>query len=598
MSTSHFKNGKVAKNGKIATNGKVNTNGKVAKPSAVETAKQGSRQLRGGLTETLQDKEAPKFGKDDVQVLKFHGIYQQDDRDNRIRGQDRQHSFMIRAALPMGALTGDQYLALDAIADRYANGTLRVTTRQAIQYHGVIKGDLKTTIAALNQELVTTLAACGDVMRNVMACPAPVCDHNHEAVKKVAHDIAVALRPSTKAYHEIWLEGEKVVTTKEEEPFYGATYLPRKFKVAVAASHDNCVDVFTQDVGLVAIVKDGDVEGFNLIVGGGQGMTNRRPDTFAALGQPMGFVSVENGIRAVKSVAAVFRDHGNRSDRKHARLKYLIDEWGWDKFRKVFEEEYGEALEEARPATLEYHDHLGAHQQGDGRWFYGVWIENGRIADRDSGLVRTALRTIVEQLKPDVRLTPHQNLLLTNLTEAGLARVKQILAQHNVTPVEELSGSRRRSMACPALPTCGLALAEAERYIPNLLSELEPLLKTLNLWDTPMSVRMTGCPNGCARPYTADLSFVGRSKDMYQVYVGGRSRGDRLGDLYAADVTSDEIVSTVKPLLELYSTERLSDEESLGDFYRRVRGETYLRKKLTGKEEPTKDSMFSLRGAS
>jgi sulfite reductase (ferredoxin) len=565
------------------------------KPSAVERAKKESENLRGTLTETLQDPEAPKFGKDDIQVLKFHGVYQQDDRDKRQRGQDRDYSFMIRAAIPGGALSADQYLTLDSIADRYANGTLRVTTRQAIQYHGVVKGDLKSTIASLNQELVTTLAACGDVARNVMACPAPILDEDHLAVQRVAEELAIALRPATKAYHEIWLDGKKVVTSKEEEPFYGDTYLPRKFKVAVAASNDNCVDVFTQDVGLVAIVKEGRVEGFNLVVGGGQGMTNRRPDTFATLGMNLGFVSAEKVVLAVKSVGAVFRDHGNRSDRKHARLKYLIDEWGWDRFRKAFETEFGESLQEPRPASLEYQDHLGPHPQGDGNWFLGVWVENGRIADRDSGLVRTALRNIVRELSPGVRLTPHQNVLLTNLTPEQLERANEIFVEHGVTSVRDLSGSRRRSMACPALPTCGLALAESERYLPTLLTDLEPILKSLSLWSTPLTIRMTGCPNGCARPYTADLAFVGRSMDMYQVYVGGRSRGDRLADLFAADVPTSELVEVVRPLLEWYASDRESSEEGLGDFYRRVRGETESRVKVTGKEESTRESFFALR---
>lgn len=568
-----------------------------SKPSKVEKAKAESRNLRGQVTETLNDNQTDHFGKDDIQVLKFHGIYQQRDRDQRKQEKEqgeKSHSFMMRVALPGGILTPGQYLTMDRLSDQYADGTLRVTTRQAIQYHGVLKDSLKPTISTLHDELVTTLAACGDIVRNVMACPACLAGHEHEAVTEVTKELARELAPATNAYHEIWLDGEKVVDTKKEETFYGSTYLPRKFKLAVAAPGDNCVDVYTQDAGLIAIVKNGEVTGFNLLVGGGQGMTNRRADTFATLASPLGYIEKEHAAEALRTVVALFRDGGNRSDRKHARLKYLINEWGLDKFKEEFENRFPHDLEPSREVKLEYHDHLGPHRQADGRWLYGIWIENGRIKDSQGKNVRSAIRQIVEELSCEVRLSPHQNVLLTGLEEQQLQRLETILQENGVALVSKLSAGRRRSMACPALPTCGLALAESERLLPDVMDQLEESLKELKLWERPFSVRMTGCPNGCARPYTADLAFVGRSLDMYQVYVGGRSRGDRMADLFAADVPTEELIPTVRPLLEWWAREG-HEEEELGDFYRRQRGETELRQRVTGKEEPTRPGFLELR---
>ncbi len=549
----------------------------------VEIAKEESHQLRGTLKPSLQNPEVDHFAHDDVQILKFHGIYQQDDRDRRKQG--KHHNFMVRAALPGGVLTASQYLALHDFAERYADGTLRVTTRQGLQYHGIIKDNLKPTIAAMNQHLVSTLAACGDVARNVMACPAPVADSLHRQVQAAASAIAEALRPASRAYHEIWLDQEKVADTQvAEEPFYGKAYLPRKFKTAVASGCDNCVDVYTQDCGLIAVFDDNVLVGFNVVVGGGQGMTNGKADTFAALAKPLGFVAPEHAAETVKTVAAVFRDYGNRNDRRHARIKYLLAEWGIDRFREEFQRVASFPLLAYRPlAQSHYHDHLGPHLQGDGRWFYGIWVESGRIRD---GL-KAALHQIVQELQPGVRFTPHQNVLLTDLSQSDLKRIEEILDQHGVGKLEEMSLARRQSMACPALPTCGQALAESERLIPTVVRELEEQLRRLGLWGAPMSLRMTGCPNGCARPYTADMAFVGRSLDMYQIYVGGRSQGDRLGDLFAADVPSSQLVPTVTPLLELWASQRLDADESLGDFYQRLRGQPPLRQSLTGREEAT-----------
>jgi sulfite reductase (ferredoxin) len=558
--------------------------------SKVETAKRNSRHLRGTIAETLAS-GATHFEHDDIQLLKFHGTYQQDSRDERrgreSAGVEKAYSFMVRVAIPAGAITAEQYLALEEIADRHANGTLRVTTRQGFQFHGVLKDDLKPTIAGINRDLLTTIAACGDVQRNVMGCSAPLADADHAAVREVAVALAKELRPTSQAYYEIWLEGEKQVSTEQEEPFYGNRYLPRKFKTAVGLSVDNCVDIYSQDVGLLAIVADGRIRGFNLLVGGGLGMIHNKGDTTARLAQPLGFVPTAHGVEAVRVVAAIFRDHGNRSDRRHARLKYLIAEWGIDRFREEF---HRRASFQLGPAVshppLPFHDHLGRHRQPDGRFFYGVFIQSGRIVDTPGHRLKTALHQIVTRFRPGIRLTGQQNLLLTDLDARSVEMLELLLRAHGVALALELSAARRFSLACPALPTCGLAVAESERVIPAILDQFEAELEGLGLRDTPLTIRMTGCPNGCARPYTADLAFVGRSLDLYNVYVGGGLAGDRLVDLYRADVPLDELLPSVRPLLARWATERL-DGEGLGDFYQRVLGRSTPRTALTGKEQPT-----------
>jgi sulfite reductase beta subunit-like hemoprotein len=565
--------------------------------SKVEVAKRHGRHLRGTIAETLAS-ERTHFGGDDVALLKFHGTYQQDDRDARrvleAAGLEKAYRFMVRVAIPAGEITGEQYLALERIADAHSDGTLRVTTRQGFQFHGVVKGHLKPTIASINEALLTTVSACGDVQRNVMGCSAPLGDADHAAVRAVAEALALELRPGTRAYHEIWLDGEKQVSTEAEEPFYRDQYLPRKFKTAVGLSTDNCVDIWAQDVGLLAVVRDGRITGFNLLVGGGLGMTHNKGDTTARLAEPLGFVPTEHGVEAVRLVAAIFRDHGNRSDRRHARLKYLLAEWGTPRFREEFERRASFTLAPPVPLPrLPFHDHLGRHRQSDGRWFYGVFIQSGRIADSEPALsgakgLKTALHEIVTRLRPGVRLTAQQNLLLTGLEADGIETVERILQAHGVTLPTQLSAARRYSMACPALPTCGLAVAESERAIPGILDQFEAELVELGLRDALLTIRMTGCPNGCARPYTADLAFVGRSLGLYNVYVGGGLAGDRLVDLYRADVHTDELLDAVRPLLHRWAAER-TEGEGLGDFYQRLMGLRAKRTVVTGRELPTAD---------
>ena len=561
-----------------------------AAPSDVERIKLASKGLRGGLRQAAIS-EASHFDDDDAVVLKFHGVYQQDDRDQRVkRGEPRERAWqmMIRLTIPGGILTAGQYLALDALADRLGNGTLRITTRQSIQYHGVLKGNLKPLLASIHESLLTTIAACGDVSRNVMACPAPIDDEVHRHVQEVARGIALDLRPRTAAYFEIWLDGERVIDSREaEEPVYRGSYLPRKFKVGVAIDTDNSVDIFSYDCGLIALTDGGRVRGYNLVAGGGFGMTHQKASTFARLASTIAFVDAEHAVAAVRAVCELYRDEGNRSDRKHARLKYLVESWGVERFRDELQQRVSFTLH--RPAPLSpsvQQDYLGVHAQGDGRVFAGVFVQNGRVADRGSVRTRSAFREIVATLHPGVRLTPMQSILFTDLTESDAVTLRRILAAHGVRGERAISNVVRYSMACPALPTCGLALAESERALPDVLSQLEAEMDRLGAADEPLTVRMTGCPNGCARPYNADIGFVGRRPGVYHVFVGGGLRGDRLADLFAADVKTEQLVPTLRPLLERYASERLPSE-SIGDFYQRVLGRDTPRHLLTGSEKPT-----------
>lgn len=560
--------------------------------SKAELAKKNSRHLRGTIAETLAG-EATHFEGADKALLKFHGTYQQDDRDlrheNRQKGLEEAYQFMIRCAIPGGIVTADQYLSLDALSESYANHSLRVTTRQGFQLHGVIKKNLKATIAGINHTLLTTISACGDVERNVMTCPAPLPDEAHVTLRRLAREIAVQLRPATRAYHEIWLDGEKALSTEQEEPFYGDVYLPRKFKTAIALADDNCVDVYNDDAGLIAILEGSRIVGYNVLVGGGMGMTHGKADTVARLSEPVGFVVPEHVVEAVRTICAIFRDHGNREDRRHARIKYLINEWGIDRFREEFRRRALFDLHDWRqiPRPV-FHDHLGRNRQDNGKWFYGVFIENGRIIDRDDRRIKTALREIAKTHRPGLTLTPHQNVLLTGLDERTVDAIERTLIENGVTPVTQLSAARRYSMACPALPTCGLAMSESERLMPTVVERFETELISLGLRDEPITLRMTGCPNGCARPYTADIAFVGRRPDVYHVYVGGGMGGDRVVDLFAGDVKTEDLVATLQPLLQSWAKNR-SPGESLSDYYQRLLHRDQPRQGITGRETPTRE---------
>jgi sulfite reductase (ferredoxin) len=540
--------------------------------SKVEVFKEQSQYLRGGIAEAL-GQQAPHFAEAEVQVLKFHGLYQQDDRD--WRKQAKHHFFMVRSKIPGGCLTAEQYLVHDDLATRYGNGTLRITTRQDFQIHGVLKGDLQATLRDVNASLITTLGACGDLVRNVMCCPVPAADRVRTATQTVAQRIfSDHLLPRTKAYHEIWLDGEQIDAGQEageiEEPIYGKAYLPRKFKIGIAPPGDNCIDVYTQDIGLVAVVWDDVLQGFNVLVGGGMGMTHNKPNTFPRLADPLAFVTPEQVIPVVEHIVCIQRDYGDRANRKHARMKYLIHEWGLERFRDELERRLGYAL---RPVVLvpplQLDLHLGWHQQGDDRWYLGISVENGRIQDLDGMHLKTGLREVITTFRPGVRLSPNHDILLTDVHDDEKVAVEVMLRKYGMQSDADLSNVQKYSMACPALPTCGLALAEAERALPSVINQLETEMARLGLQDETMTVRMTGCPNGCARPYVADLAFVGRSLDKYVVYVGGRTDGTRLNQSFKDLVPTDALVDTVLPLFVFYEQER-EPGESFGDFCARV----------------------------
>ncbi|HXL10121.1 MAG TPA: NADPH-dependent assimilatory sulfite reductase hemoprotein subunit, partial [Gemmatimonadales bacterium] len=471
--------------------------------SAVEQVKEESHGLRGDLAAQLAA-GGDHFSDAGAQLLKFHGTYQQEDRDQRRErrgtGSDPDHQFMVRCKIPGGVLTGEQYLVIDELADRYGNGTLRVTTRQGNQFHGVLKGDLKATIRSVNDVLVTTLGACGDVVRNVISCPAPLAGGLREEVLRVARQVSDHLLPRTRAYHEIWLDGEPVAGGPrggEPDPIYGTRYLPRKFKLAFAFPDDNCCDVHSNDLGFLVVAQGDRLAGFNVLVGGGMGRTHGKTDTYPRLADTLGFARTGEVREVAEAVVKVQRDHGNRSDRRHARLKYLLDQQGLDWFRDQVERQLGRGLAPAAPVQVsDIEDHLGWHQQGKGRSFLGVFIENGRIRDGEDRRLRSALRRVVETVGGGVRFTPQQNLLLTDIPDRHRPLVDRILADHGIAGHRSLSVVRRWSMACPALPTCGLAVAEAERALPDVIAELEAELERLGVADAALTVRMTGCPNG------------------------------------------------------------------------------------------------------
>jgi sulfite reductase (ferredoxin) len=545
-----------------------------ARLSKTEQIKDASLGLRGSLAGQLEQ-DTTQFTGSDPQLLKFHGVYQQDDRDARRAAREtaggKRHMMMVRSKVPGGVLTADQYLAQDDLCARYGNGTLRITTRQDFQFHGVLKRNLKATIRALNDALTTTFGACGDVVRNVIACPEPASDPVRAEIVARAQAISDRFLPATRAYFEIWLDGEQVASGEPEpDETYGRTYLPRKFKIALAPPGDNCIDVYSNDIGIVPVVENGALTGFNVMAGGGLGMTHGMETTFPRVADPICFVEPDDLTPVVEAILGVFRDHGNRADRKRARLKYVVETWGVDAFRDELSARMGRPLAPALPMSWENAaDHLGWHEQGDGTWYLGLYIENGRIADTDEARQRSGLRAAVERFHPGIRLTPQQNIILAGIAAGDRAEVEAILRAHGVRLPLELLPVRRSAMACPALPTCGLALAEAERVLPNAMDQIEALLNDLGLGDEQFSVRMTGCPNGCARPYLGDVGIVGRTLGKYNIYLGGDFHGTRLNTEFAELVPFDEIARTLRPVLIAFRAERRLGE-GFGDFCHRT----------------------------
>lgn len=545
--------------------------------SKIENIKASSNHLRGTIAEELAG-DAPAFTEESAQVLKFHGVYQQDDRDRRkearTRGLDKHHQMMIRTRIPGGAVSPEGYLAHDEIAGRWGDGTLRVTTRQDFQLHGVLKGDLRQSVRAINEALMTTLGGCGDQERNIMCCPAPVSDRFRAEVCAFLGDLVPALTPRTRAYHEVWIDGavESLGQPEDEvEDLYGELYLPRKFKSAIALEGDNCVDVYSNDLGLVMRRgPDGGLVGVDVLVGGGLGRTANKPETFPAVGKPLAFVEPDQAVAVCRAVVSVQRDHGDRVNRRHARLKYLIHDRGIDWFRERVQERLRFRLGPSRPLRWEpVDDHLGWHEQGDGRLYYGVYVENGRIRDQDELALRSALRELVSWLRPRLRLTPQQNVILAGIAPGDRDGVERVLRDHGVPLSDELSNTLRHSMACPAYPTCGLAVAEAERVLPGMIRRVEVLVRELGLAEERISIRMTGCPNGCARPYLGDVGFVGTTLGKYDVFLGGDFDGTRLNSLYAHNVPLDQIPELLRQPLAAFRSERVP-REGFGDWCQRL----------------------------
>lgn len=546
--------------------------------SKTESVKASSSALRGTLREELTQ-PTDAFTETSAQLLKFHGSYQQEDRDQRRarreEGGGKAYQFMVRTRIPGGVVTSEQYLIEDELARLYGNGTLRITTRQGFQLHGVIKGNLQAAIARINAAGLTTLAACGDVNRNVMTCPRRTKTAAERAAQATAREIAKHLAPRTGAYREIWIDGEKLSNTNapEEEPIYGKTYLPRKFKIGIALPDDNCIDVYTQDIGLVADIEGDELRGFTVLVGGGMGMTHGKKETYPRLGTPLCFVTPQDVLPVVEAIVGTFRDWGDRSNRKHARFKYVVEERGIEWVRADVERRIGRPLAFARKVTFDgADDHLGWHAQGDGRWALGIFVENGRIKDAPKQRLRTALRKVIDCFRPGIRLTGQQNILLTDVRPEQLAEIASIFASHGIRIDPREHGILRHTMACPALPTCGLALTDAERVLPSVVAKIAADMEQLGIAGRPLSIRMTGCPNGCARPYMGDIGFVGRSKDLYDIFIGGDWANTRLNWVYASAVPLSELAARVAPLLRRWRDEA-ADAESFGDFYHRLQSE-------------------------
>ena len=553
------------------------------KPSPVEGLKAESRFLAGPIAEELRDAN-DHFGKASETLLKFHGTYQQDDRDERGAGgldaegkKKKSYIFMVRTKIPGGKLTSQQLLAELDLCDEVANTTLRITSRQGLQLHGVVKGNLKRAIARINEVQLSTLGACGDVNRNVMCCPAPYKRRVYEQTQQLADQLAAHFAPRTRAYHETWLtdssNGHKQLVGGapesdgfDVEPIYGKYYMPRKFKMAIGYTFDNCVDLYANDLGLMAITEGDEIVGYNLLAGGGMGMTPSAKKTFPAVAKRICYVTPDEVLKAVEAVFKVQRDFGNREDRKLARLKYVLANWGVPQFKAKVEEYYGGPLADPHPDDVYgFNDHMGWDEQGDGRWFYGLNVENGRIKDTPEMRLKTALREICRTLSPSIRLTSHQSILFGDIQPQDRSRLESILQGHGVKLSEEISTVRRWSMACVAWPTCGLSITESERALPGIIDQVEAELARLGLSQERFTIRMTGCPNGCARPYNCDIGLVGKARGKYTVYLGGRLLGDRLNFLYKDMIPEEEVVQTLAPVFVYFKHAR-EPGETLGDF--------------------------------
>ncbi|CAG9462856.1 unnamed protein product [Pedinophyceae sp. YPF-701] len=561
---------------------------RLARRSKVEVIKENSDFLRHPLMQDLVD-DQPMISEDSIQLMKFHGSYQQDDREKRTRGAGKVYQFMMRTRQPAGLVSNELYLTMDDLADQYGNGTLRLTTREAFQLHGVLKQDLKTVFSSVVKAMGSTLGACGDVNRNVIAPPLVDRTRKEYAVAaQLAEDIADLLAPQSGAYYDVWLDGEKFMSMEREnpkvtkdrafnkfgtniegpEPIYGPLFLPRKFKTGVTVPGDNHIDLLTNDLGVVVISDDkGEWKGCNIYVGGGLGRTHRNEDTFAAIASPLGYVDKEDVFHVVKAIIATQRDYGRRDDRRQARLKYLVHQWGVDRFRSVVEQYMGKKMEPFVPLPAwEYKDYLGWGEHGDGKLYWGLYVQNGRV----KGEAKKALREVIEGYDLPVIITANQNLILTDINPADKDAITKKLSAAGLRDRDDWDAIELTSMACPALPLCGLAVTEAERTLPDVNAAIRATMTRVGLpEDEPLIVRMTGCPNGCARPYMAEVGFVGDGPNSYQLYLGGSPNATRLADVYEERVKHGDITSTLEPLFAYWSQSRRTGE-SFGDFCGRI----------------------------
>ncbi len=562
------------------------------KVSKVEKLKEHSNFLREPLLSELQQ-DTTHFTEDAVQILKFHGSYQQDNRDNRLKGQEKDYQMMLRTRSPGGFVPPELFLALDRLSEEYGNRTLRVTTRQGFQIHGVLKQNIKKVIKAILQNMGSTLSACGDVNRNIMSPPAPFKNKpEYQYAFKYANNIADLLNPQSGGYYEIWLDGEKAISAEEApevkaarqskgrgmivenslEPIYGEQFLPRKFKICVTVPGDNSVDVYTHDISLVVITnKKGELQGFNVLAGGGLGRTHNKEETFARISDEIGYVDKEDVYDLVKAIVATQRDYGDRFNRRHARMKYLINDWGVDKFKAKVESYFGKEFKPYKQLPAwQYQDFLGWYEQGDGNWFFGIGVENGRVKDEGAFQLKTALREIVQELNVPMLLSPNHNIIISDIAPEHKERVEDILVNRGIeTDPQAIEPLTRYSMACPALPTCGLAVTESERALPGITDRIRTLLNKLGMVDEHFVIRMTGCPNGCARPYMAELGFVGSAPGKYQIWLGGTPNQTQLAQPYEQKLSVEELETFFEPIFVFFKQNRKSTE-SFGNLCNRV----------------------------
>ncbi len=545
----------------------------VGPPSDVEEIKERSNYLRGTLKESMLEPLSAGISDDDNRLMKHHGSYLQDDRDLRNERQKQKlepaYQFMLRVRLPGGVATPAQWLVLDELADKYGNGTLKQTTRETFQMHGILKWNMKKTMQELNEVLLDTIAACGDVNRNVMCVANPYQSEIHSEVYEWSKKLSEYLLPRTRAYYEIWLDEEKVAgtsETEEVEPMYGPLYLPRKFKIGIAVPPSNDIDVFSQDLGLIAIVEDGKLIGFNVAIGGGMGMTHGDTATYPQLNKVIGFCTPDQILDVAEKIITIQRDYGNRSVRKYARFKYTVDRLGLENVKSELEKRLGWTFDEAKPYHFESNgDRYGWVKGIQGKWHFTLFIQNGRIADLDQYQLKTGLREIAKIHNGEFRLTANQNLIIANVSSQKKKKINELIEQYGLTDGSHYSALRRSSMACTSLPTCGLAMAEAERYLPTLLDKIEKIVDENGLREKEITIRMTGCPNGCARHALGEIGFIGKGPGKYNMYLGAAFDGSRLSKMYRENVGEAEILNELGVILPQYAKER-QEGEHFGDF--------------------------------